>query len=73
MGGVLEITDIRGKTFTFTYSTINSSYWAPYPSNTYLQSSMRVNLNGRIGNGIQQLGLSRAYLGRHRDAIKARY
>ena len=30
-------------------------------------------LNGRIGNGIQQLGLSRAYLGRHRDAIKARY
>lgn len=73
MGGVLEVTDIRGKKFNFTYSTVNSSYWAPYPSNTYLQASMRVNLDGRIGNGIQQLGLSRAYMGRNRDAINTRY
>jgi hypothetical protein len=73
MGGILEVTDIRGKTFAFTYSTVNSSYWAPYPSNTYLQSSMRVNHEGRVGYGIQQLGLSRAYMGRNRDAIRVRY
>ena len=66
MGGVLEVTDIRGKKFNFTY-------WAPYPSNTYLQSSMRVNLDGKIGYGIQQLGLSRAYLGRNREALLTRY
>lgn len=73
MGGLLRVADVRGKSFEFTYSTVNSSYWAPYPSNTYLQSSMRVNLAGRIGHGIQQLGLSRAYMGRHRDAIATRY
>ena len=73
MGGQLEVTDIRGKKFNFTYSTVNSCYWAPYPSNTYLQSSMRVNLDGKIGYGIQQLGLSRAYLGRNREALLTRY
>jgi len=73
MGGQLAVTDVRGKTLHFTYSTVNSCYWAPYPSNTYLQASMRVNHNGRIGHGIQQLGLSRAYLGRHRDALSTRY
>ena len=73
MGGQLEVTDIRGKKFNFTYSTTNCAYWAPYPAVTYLQSAMRVNLDGRIGYGIQQLVLSRAYLGRNREAILARY
>lgn len=73
MGGQLEVTDIRGKKFLFTYSTVNSCYWAPYPSNTYLQSSMRVTHEGRIGNGVQQMGLSRAYLTRNRDLIRSRY
>ena len=73
MGGELEVTDIRGKKIAMTYSTVNSCYWAPYPSNTYLQSSLRVNHNGRVGQGTQQLGLSRAYLTRHRDAIRTRY
>lgn len=73
MGGALEVTDIRGKSFAFTYSTVNSCYWAAYPSNTYLQSSLRVAHGDMIGHGVQQLGLSRAYLTRHRDAIRARY
>lgn len=73
MGGELEVTDVRGKTFAMTYSAINSNYWAPYPSNTYLQAFMRVNCDGRLGYGVQQMGLSRAYLTRHRDAIRARY
>lgn len=73
VGGELEVTDTRGKTFAMTYSALNACYWAPYPSNTYLQSFMRVNCNGLRGYGVQQMGLSRAYLTRHRDAIKARY
>jgi hypothetical protein len=73
MGGELEVTDVRGKKLLLTYSTVNSCYWAPYPSNTFLQSSLRVNHDGRVGYGVQQLGLSRAYLTRHRDAIRARY
>ena len=73
MGGELEVTDIRGKQSLFTYSTVNSCLWAPYPSNTYLQASMRVNHDGKRGYGVQQMGLSRAYLTRHRDAIRARY
>jgi hypothetical protein len=72
MGGRLSVTDVRGKTFDLTYSTVNGCYWAPYPSNTYLQSSLRVQCNGMIGNGVQQLGLSRAYLTRNRDAIRSR-
>jgi hypothetical protein len=63
---------VRGKTFRLTYSTMNSCYWAPYPSNTYLQAFLRVNCNGQVGYGTQQIGLSRAYLTRHRDALRAR-
>lgn len=33
---------------------------------------MRVNCGGELGYGVQQLGLSRAYLTRHRDAIANR-
>lgn len=73
IGGELAVTDVRGKIFPFTYSALNSAYWAPYPSNTYLQTYMRVNHQGRIGYGVQQMGLSRAYLTRHRDVIRARY
>lgn len=73
MGGEFEVTDIRGRKFAFTHSAVNCSYWAPYPSNTYLQTLMRVNHNGKIGYGFQQMGLSRAYLTRHRDAIRSRY
>jgi len=73
MGGEVQVTDVRGKKFAFTYSTVNSCYWAPYPSNTYLQASMRVAHDGKVGYGVQQMGLSRAYLTRHRDAIRARY
>lgn len=73
LGGELEVTDVRGKSFALSYSALNSCYWAPYPSNTFLQTFMRVNCQGRIGYGVQQMGLSRAYLTRHRDAIRARY
>lgn len=73
LGGELEVTDTRGKTFGITYSTLNSCYWAPYPSNTFLQAFHRVSHAGKIGYGVQQMGLSRAYLTRHRDAIRARY
>jgi hypothetical protein len=34
---------------------------------------MRVTTEGKVGYGVQQLGLSRAYLTRHRDSIRARY
>jgi hypothetical protein len=73
LGGQLEVTDIRGKTFGFTYSALNACYMAPYPSNTYLQTFMRVNHNGKIGTGVQQFGLSRAYSTRHREEILSRY
>jgi hypothetical protein len=73
MGGYLQVTDVRGRIFDLHYSTVNGCYWAPCPSNTYLQSSLRVFCGDRIGNGVQQLGLSRAYLTRHRDAIRIRY
>lgn len=73
MGGMLQVTDVRGKTFDLHYSTVNGCYWAPCPSNTYLQSSMRVFCGDLVGNGVQQLGLSRAYLTRNRDAIRTRY
>ena len=72
MGGELEIVDVRGKKFAMSYSALNACYWAAYPSNTYLQSYMRVNCDGRTGYGVQQIGLSRAYLTRNRDAIRAR-
>lgn len=77
MGGRLSVTDIRGKRFDLTYSTTNGCYWAPCPSNTYLQSSMRVVCTSEHaihhGYGVQQLGLSRGYLTRNRDAIRTRY
>jgi hypothetical protein len=73
MGGQMEVTDVRGKTFLFTYNAVTACYWAPYPATTYLQAFMRVSHEGRIGSGTQQLVLSRAYLTRHRDAIIRRY
>ena len=73
MGGQLEVTDVRGKKFAFTYSAMNSCYLAPYPSNTYVQTFNRVNHKGMIGTGVQQFGISRAYATRHREAILARY
>jgi len=73
MGGEVSVTDARGRVFDFTYSTVNGCYWAPYPSNTFLQSSLRASHRGMIGTGAQQLGLSRAYLTRNRDAIRQRY
>lgn len=72
MGGELTVTDARGRDWPMTYSTVNSCYWAPYPSNTYLQASMRVSHEGLIGQGVQQLGISRAYFTRHRDALRLR-
>ncbi len=71
MGGQLEVTDVRGKRFAFSYSSLNTCYMAPYPSNTYLQAFMRVNHEGRLGLGTQQFGLSKAYSTRHRAAIRA--
>lgn len=73
MSGQLEVVDERGERFAFTYSALNSCYMAPYPSNTFVQTFMRVNHNGRIGYGTQQAGISRAYATRHREAILARY
>ncbi|MCZ4590303.1 hypothetical protein O4328_42955 [Rhodococcus opacus] len=73
MGGEIEVTDVRGKKFSVTYSTLNACYWAPYPSNTYVQAFLRANHNGQRGCGTVQIGLSRAYLTRNRDAIRSRY
>ena len=73
MKGNIRIVDERGKSFDIGYSTVNGCYWAPYPSNTFLQSSLRTRCNGMDGTGVQQLGLSRAYLTRNRDAIIARH
>lgn len=72
MGGLVNVVDTRGKTFRFTYSTVNGCYWAAYPSNTYLQASMRVAHKDLIGNGVQQIGLSRAYMTRNRGLIRER-
>ena len=73
MGGELTVIDVRGRERLLTYSTVNSCYWAPYPSNTYLQASLRVSCEGKVGYGVQQMGLSRAYLTRHRDVLRMRY
>ena len=67
----MRATDTRGKVFDLTAAAINCSPWAPYPSVVYTQALMRWNCKGRIGYGVQQDVLSRAYLTRHRDAIKA--
>lgn len=72
LGGELDIVDVRDRCLQMSWSALNACYWAPYPSNSYVQSLMRVNCEGRIGYGVEQMGLSRAYLTRHRDAIRAR-
>ena len=72
-GGHFEITDVRGKSFDINWHVTNGCYWSSYPSNTYLHTSHRCAALGREGYGIQQMGLSRAYLTRHRDAIQSRY
>lgn len=72
MGGQLTVTDVRGQRFAFTWSSLNTCYMAPYPSNTYLQAYMRVAYNGQVGVGVQQFGLSKAYSTRHREAILSR-
>lgn len=72
MGGMLSVTDVRGRKFAVTYSTVNGCYWSPMPSNVYLQASLRTRCNGLIGHGVQQIGLSRAYLTRNRETIRAR-
>jgi hypothetical protein len=69
MGGILEVTDVRGKTFEFSYSARNCSYWGPSPFISYLQTYMRVNHNGEMGHGVQQLAISKAYFARNRDGI----
>jgi hypothetical protein len=77
MRGRLSVTDVRGKTFELSYGTTNGCSWGPCPSDTYLQSSLSVTCvitdGMRRGHGVQQIGLSRAYLTRHRDAIRTRY
>ncbi|MCA8977474.1 MAG: hypothetical protein KDC98_22315, partial [Planctomycetes bacterium] len=70
MSTVLKATDVRGKTFAMTAAAINGSPWAPYPSLVYVQNLMRWNLDGEIGYGVQQDVMSRAYLTRHRDALR---
>ncbi|GAC1425840.1 MAG: hypothetical protein NVSMB6_26420 [Burkholderiaceae bacterium] len=72
VGGRVDVEDVRGERFRFTFSTVNGCYWAPYPSNTYLQASMRVAHEDRVANGAQQIGLSRAYMTRHRDQFRQR-
>lgn len=69
MSSLIEAIDVRGKRYAFTGATINASPWAPYPSIVYVQCFMRWNMAGRIGFGVQQDVLSRAYLTRHRDAL----
>ena len=71
MSSYVKATDVRGRTYEFTGATINAAPWAPYPSIIYVQCYMRWNLDGRIGYGIQQDVLSRAYLSRHREKLAA--
>ncbi len=67
---VVSVTDVRGKRYTMTGAAMNGAPWAPYPSLVYTQCLMRWNLDGRIGYGVQQDVMSRAYLTRHRDAMR---
>ena len=69
MSNTLEVTDKLGRSFSLTGAAINGCVWAPFPSMVYAQSFMRWNWNGRIGHGVQQDVLSRAYLTRERDLI----
>src|SRR3546814_17262740 len=70
MGGAVSVTDARGKSFDFTYSTTNGCYWAPYPSNTYLQSSLRAAHKGLVGTAVPPPGLRPASLTPHRPATR---
>jgi hypothetical protein len=70
MSNRLRVTDVRGRSFDLTAAAINGSVWAPFPSMVYAQSFMRWNHNGTIGYGVQQDVISRAYLTRHRDAMR---
>ncbi len=70
MSTILTATDTRGKRFTLTGAAMNGSPWAPYPSLVYVQTLMRWNCDGRIGHGVQQDVMSRAYITRHRDALR---
>jgi hypothetical protein len=67
---VMKVTDTRGKSFEMTAAAMNCAPWAPYPSVMYTQCLMRWNYQGRIGYGVQQDVISRAYLTRHRDALR---
>ncbi|MBI4693933.1 MAG: hypothetical protein HY749_07920 [Gammaproteobacteria bacterium] len=71
MGTELLITDVRGKSFLLTGSAVNSGPWAPYPSLVYATSMMRWNCDGRVGHGIHQNVVSRAYMTRHREKMQA--
>ena len=66
----LTATDTRGKVFELTAAALNCAPTAPYPSVLYTQSLMRWHHGDRVGYGIQQDVLSRAWCGRHRDALR---
>lgn len=69
LSNVVEITDIRGKTFQFTSSAVNASSYSPFPSTPYPQSFMRCNYEGTIGWGVQMDVISRNFLTRNRDRL----
>jgi hypothetical protein len=69
MSNLLRVEDKLGRTYELSAAAINGSVWAPFPSMVYSQSFMRWNCQGRIGYGVQQDVISRAYLTRHRDAL----
>lgn len=71
-GMVLEVTDVRGKTFAMTGSAVNYGPWAPFPSNVWHTGMMRYNLAGRIGYGYHQHSVSMSDLTRLRDTLGAR-
>lgn len=67
----VEVTDSRGKTFRFNAAAVNGANWAPFPSMIYAQSLMRWHYGDKIGFGVQQDVISRAYLTRNRAAMSA--
>lgn len=69
MSNLLRVEDKLGRRYELSGAAINGCVWAPFPSMVYTQSFMRWNHAGRIGYGIQQDVISRAYLTRHRDAL----
>lgn len=66
----MQVTDIRGRQFELTAAAVSCSPWAPTPAMVYTQALMRWHCKGRIGHGVQQEAMSRAYLTRHRDAMR---